>query len=322
MNFRIDPGRIAIYAMAFFVLMLFCSCSKEDKMDEAALKMQDFVISISGYTRSIDPDFIIIPQNGIELAYLETEPERGLNLEYMSSIDGFGVEELFYNGPLSVDEERLGMLRELRQSKKIMVSDYVSNNQNIPDVIQKNNDEGFICFPRSSSNYDYLQIPESIINQNTDDISTLDQARNYLYLISTDNFSSRQQMLNTLVSSNYDVLLIDLFFEETAFTSAEIEQLKTKASGGKRLVISYLNIGSAETFRYYWQDNWKLHHPSWIKKKYEGYEDEFWVEFWNKEWQDVIFGNDNSYLKKIMDAGFDGAYLDNVEGYYFLYSEE
>ena len=59
-----------------------------------------------------------------------------------------------------------------------------------------------------------------------------------------------------------------------------------------------------------------------LKKKYDGYTDEFWVNFWEKEWQTIIYGNDNSYMKKIITAGFDGAYLDNVEAYYFLFHNE
>jgi cysteinyl-tRNA synthetase len=43
------------------------------------------------------------------------------------------------------------------------------------------------------------------------------------------------------------------------------------------------------------------------------------VKFWKDDWQEIIYGNEDSYIKKIIDAGFDGAYLDNVEAYYFLY---
>mgnify|MGYP000645420345 CR=1 FL=1 len=125
-------------------------------------------------------------------------------------------------------------------------------------------------------------------------------------------------MLEKLKNTNYDLLLIDLFFNETPFTFEEINELKIKKNGGKRLIISYINIGAAEKFRYYWKPNWKLGSPSWLKKEYEGYRDEFWTQFWEKQWQKIIHGNDNSYMKKILDAGFDGAYLDNVECYYFL----
>ncbi|MFD0779257.1 endo alpha-1,4 polygalactosaminidase [Flavobacterium myungsuense] len=100
-----------------------------------------------------------------------------------------------------------------------------------------------------------------------------------------------------------------------------MNQLKTKANGAKRLVIAYMNIGAAENWRYYWNGNWILNDPVWIKKNYAGYENEFYIQFWNPEWQTIIYGNDKSYLKKIIDAGFDGVYLDNVEAYYFLYNK-
>ena len=81
---------------------------------------------------------------------------------------------------------------------------------------------------------------------------------------------------------------------------------------------AYINIGAAEKFRYYWKSKWRIGFPSWLKKNYEGYEDEFWVKFWKKSWQKIIFEDNDSYVQKIVEAGFDGAYLDNVECYYFL----
>lgn len=308
--------------LIFTLTATLLSCSKEKRSDKAAEKMQDFVISISNYAREQDSDFIIIPQNGTELAFNNIDPNNGLNSTYMAAINGFGVEELFYNGTYSLDNERLSMLQQLKTSKKIMVAEYVTDNSNISDAINQNYNEGFICFPRTSSNYHYLQMPDSIIHPNTTDITNLSLAQNYLYLISTDNYSSKQDMINAISATNFDMVLIDLFFNGTEFTSSEINLLKTKANGGQRLVISYINIGSAEKFRYYWKKGWGLHHPLWLKRKYDGYEDEFWVKFWKKDWQDIIYGNDNSYMKKILIAGFDGAYLDNVEAYYFLYYKD
>jgi cysteinyl-tRNA synthetase len=310
-----------IIILASFIF-LFSACFKEKRSDIAAEKMQDFIISISNYARGIESDFIIIPQNGVELAYNGTDPAEGLNETYMNAIDGFGVEELFYNGSYSMDSERLPLLRELKLSKKIMVAEYVKDNNDVADAINLNFNEGFICFPRTSTNYDYLHIPDSTPFSNSKDILTLTDAQNYLYLISTDNFQSKQDMITAISATNFDVVLIDLFFEEAELTSTEVAQLKTKANGGKRLAIAYMNVGSAEKFRYYWKNSWGLHHPLWIKRKYEGYDDEFWVKFWESDWQKIIYGNDNSYTKRIINAGFDGAYLDNVEGYYFLYYKD
>jgi cysteinyl-tRNA synthetase len=304
------------------IALLFTSCFKEKRSNAAAEKMQDFVVSISNYAKSIDNDFIIIPQNGVELVFSYTEPDEGFNELYMNAIDGVGVEELFYNGTYSPDGKRLSMLQEIKKTKKVMVADYVKDDKDVSDAIDLNHAEGFICFPRISTNYDYLQIPDSTSFPNTNNINKLNDAQNYLYLISTDNFSSKTDMLDAIAATDFDVVLIDLFFNEVELTHDEINRLKNKANGAERLVIAYMNIGSAEKFRYYWGNNWGLHHPLWIKRKYEGYDDEFWVKFWKDEWQEIIYGNNKSYTKKIIDAGFDGAYLDNVEAYYFLYFKD
>ena len=308
-----------VFFIAVFAGILPAGCNDDEKTDENAKRMQQFVIQISDYARGIKQDFIIIPQNGTELAFNGTEPNEGMMSSYISAIDGIGIEELFYNGKLSVDQERLSMLRTLRTSVKIMVSDFVSDNANISDAIKRNKNEGFISFPRAAENYHYEQIPAgSITDENTNDIHALTDAKNYLYLISTDNFSSKQAMIQAIACTNYDVVLIDLFFEGAPLTATELNQLKTKANGAKRLTIAYISIGSAENYRYYWKSNWKKGNPNWLKKNYDGYADEIWVEYWNEEWQHIIFGNNDSYIKKIIDAGFDGAYLDNVEAYYFL----
>jgi len=296
--------------------------------DENAARMQLFVEDISAYAKGINPDFIIIPQNGAELAYNYTDPDEGVNTDYIDAIDGFGIEELFYNadGVLDVNNDVLGILEDFVSSKKVMVSDYVPNDDARDSSIQMNKEEGFISFPRikdsdkAKDNYDYKLIPSTPIADKypPDNIITLVDAQNYLYLISTENFADKNAMLTAIEATNYDVVLIDLFFNGVPLTKDDIIQLKTKHDGGKRLVIAYVSIGSAENYRYYWKPGWRKGNPSWIKKDYEGYPDEYWVEYWNQEWQDIIYGNDDSYIKKIIDAGFDGAYLDNVEAYYFL----
>ncbi len=298
---------------------LISSCGKEKLSDKAGEKMQDFIVSISTYARGLDPDFIVVPQNGPELAFAYLDPDDGLDPAYMEAVDGFGNEEVFYDGTLNIDPERLAMLQLLRPFKPVLVADYVTDDNNVPDVIARNQAEGFLSFPRTSDNYDYIKIPALIVDENDQDISTLAEVRNYLYLISTDNFSTKEDMLAALAVTNFDLLILDLFFDDEALTLAETSALKTKANGGRRLVISYINVGAAENYRYYWNEDWKLHRPNWLKKPYEGYEDEIWVKFWREEWREIIYGNDGSYIKKIVDAGFDGAYFDNVEGYYFLY---
>ncbi|HRN98953.1 MAG TPA: endo alpha-1,4 polygalactosaminidase, partial [Flavobacterium sp.] len=133
-------------------------------------------------------------------------------------------------------------------------------------------------------------------------------------------FETKEAFLKAVEATNYDLIVIDLYYDNTAFplTAYDVARLKKKANGGKRLALSYINVGAAENWRYYWQPEWKLESPAFLKKKYQGYDNEFYVQYWDGEWRDIIFGNDDSYMRKILDAGFDGAYLDNMEAYIYL----
>ena len=309
-----------IWVYVFIFILATVACKKKKTLN-AAQEMQKFVRSISNYAHSQNPNFIIIPQNGSELAFIDAEPENDLNYDYLNCINGLGIEELFYNGSSSEDSYRLDQLIKIPKDKKIMVADYLSDDADLNTAVAKNSSYGFISYPRQSNNYDYLYIQSPITNENTNDINNLGEAQNYLYLISTSNFSDKYDLINSVKSTNYDLIIIDLFFDDAELSPDDITALKQKANGGKRLVVSYINVGAAEKYRYYWKKGWMVHVPHWLKKRYKGYKDEYWVKFWNKKWQSIIYGNSDSYMQKIITAGFDGAYLDNVEAYYFLYNK-
>lgn len=305
----------------FIIVILLLSCSKTKRSEKAGVKMRKFVIELSEYAKSQDPDFIIIPQNGIELCFNFETISDGISTDYMNAIDAVGIEELFYNSGTAVEDGRIAQAEVIGQTKPVLVADYVNPNSNMADAFTQSDNRGFISFPRAADGYEYQFIPDSVHNENSNDINSLSDAQNFLYLISTISYSSKTAFLNAIAASNFDVVLIDLFYDDE-LTSADIQSIKTKANGGKRLVIAYMNIGAAETYRYYWKDKWKKGRPGWIKKEYDGYPEEYWVKFWKKDWKEIIYGNDQSYTKKILNAGFDGAYLDNIEGYYNLYFDE
>lgn len=290
---------------------------KKRKVEKAATKMQNFIVEIAQYARNENPNFIIIPQNGPKLLYNNGNEDEGVNNGFISHVNAFGMEELFYNGGEESDMYRYNLVKNA--GIKVLVADYHTDNSTLSNSYSKSDAENWIAFPRSTENYDYKYIPTTIHNENSDNITNLNQAKNYLYLISTDNYSNKASFLAAIQATNYDAIIIDAFFGENLLTASEINSLKVKANGGQRLVIAYMNIGAAEKYRYYWQSDWRKGKPNWLKRKYDGYDDEIWVEFWKQEWKDIIYGNNESYTKKLIDAQFDGAYLDNVEAFYFLY---
>jgi cysteinyl-tRNA synthetase len=306
--------------LALLILYGFAIDDKDKNTRKAGKKMQEFVVDISNYARKLNPEFIIIPQNGSELAFENVDPQQPFCNEYLSAIDGIAIEELFFDEKGKPDNYRINNLKKLTKEKTIIVSEFVKNKNEEENVIKLNQEAGFIPFIRTKDNYHYHLIPEKIVNENANNITKLNEVQNFLYLINADDFDTKKELIDKVAETNFDLILIDLYYLSFPYTHTDLQKLQTKKNGGKRLVICYLNIGAAENWRNYWQPEWKKGNPKWLKKEYKGYDNEIYVEFWEPKWQKIMFGNENSYLKKIIDAGFDGVFLDNVEAYYALYN--
>lgn len=122
--------------------------------------------------------------------------------------------------------------------------------------------------------------------------------------------------LNELAASPFDLLVIDYSrdgSDSERFTRRDIEILKNSKKGG-RLVLAYLSIGEAESYRYYWKESWKADRPAWLDRENPDWDENFKVRYWDPEWQDIIL----KYLDKVLAAGFDGVYLDIIDAYEYF----
>ena len=144
------------------------------------------------------------------------------------------------------------------------------------------------------------------------------ETKNHLYIINSEHFAEKQDFLAAVSTTNYDVVIMDLFHNDIVYFDEEIAHLKTKANGGSRLVICYMSIGEAEDYRYYWNTEWQDNEPEWLETENPHWEGNYKVRYWVSDWQDIIFGNDNSYLQRVIDAEFDGVYLDIVDGFEYF----
>jgi cysteinyl-tRNA synthetase len=102
--------------------------------------------------------------------------------------------------------------------------------------------------------------------------------------------------------------------DDEAFTAEDIASLRDGPAGA-RDVIAYMSIGEAEDYRYYWQDGWSAGSPSWLDGVNPDWAGNFKVRYWDPDWQAVIFGSPETYLDKILAAGFSGVYLDIIDAY-------
>ncbi len=289
--------------------------------------MRTFVEGISAYAKSSDSDFFIIPQNGPEIMTVDGEEDGLPDNSYISAIDGVGREDLFYgynkDNKATPKSERKYLTSfmdmAVKNGVKVMVTDYCRTHSKMDKSYEKNNSKGYISFAANHRELDNIpSYPATPYNINSSDILALNDAKNFLYLINPDRFSTKTEFLDALRETNYDIILIDLFFEDTPLSQSEIASLKTKANGAKRIVICYMSIGEAEDYRYYWQSEWNDNPPEWLAGENPDWKGNFKVRYWDKEWQDIIFGSGNAYLDKILAAGFDGVYLDIIDAFEYF----
>jgi cysteinyl-tRNA synthetase len=136
----------------------------------------------------------------------------------------------------------------------------------------------------------------------------------WLYLIDVD---LEPETVDRIAASAHDMVVLDFIPSEennTDYPMAEVVARFHNASHPK-LVIAYIDTGQAEAYRTYWQPGWGIGNPEWIVgADPDGWEGNFPVAYWYDEWREIWLGRDG-YLQAILDAGFDGVYLDWVEAY-------
>jgi cysteinyl-tRNA synthetase len=280
--------------------------------------MRQFVQAISAAARKADPSFLVVPQGGAALLTEDGKPAD----DYLKAVDGVGQEEVFYgfnnkdnrNTPKKETDAFLKQLAVARAAGKTVLSiDYAGKKGLIDDAYSRSVAAGFVPFVADRRGLDGIPAyPARPLDENTVDIKTLRDARNFLYVIDGSRFDSREKYLAAMAATNYDLLVIDPFTGGGA-SADDVKPLKAKANGGRRLVLCYVSIGEAEDYRFYWKKGWKPGEPSFVGPENPQWRHNFAVRYWEPAWQGLFVGGKEAYLSRVLAAGFDGIYLDKVD---------
>ncbi len=285
--------------------------------------MRTFVAEIAAYARKFNPNFVIVPQNGIELITKNGSINDPIEMNYMNTINGVGQEDLFYGGEdsntkLSASSAKwvVAYLNKTRSyGKLVMVSDYCQTKSYRLDSYKKNAQLGFIS-ESITNRYQSVVPPDPPFNENANNINKLTDAKNFLYFINPEGYT-KSSLATLMKSLNYDILLMDPVIDLKSYTKAETDQLRTKRNGGKRMILCYMSIGEAEDYRYYWNNSWKSC-TGFLDKVNPEWHGNIKVKYWMPEWKQIIYGNDNSMTKKLINANCDGAYLDIIDAFQYF----
>jgi cysteinyl-tRNA synthetase len=121
-----------------------------------------------------------------------------------------------------------------------------------------------------------------------------------------------------IAQSPYDLVTVDYALEKqshAAMPPEVVDMMRRKPGGGRRYVLAYLSIGEAENYRYYWRNSWLVHRPDWLERENPDWPGNYAVKYWDPAWQSILFGSPHAYLDQILDAQFDGVYLDGIDGF-------
>lgn len=125
-----------------------------------------------------------------------------------------------------------------------------------------------------------------------------------------------------IADSPYDLVVVDYAWEneigreEFPLTREQVAAMQRKPDGSKRQIIAYLSIGETENNRYYWKPEWNTKRPAWMGPESKEWKGNYLAKYWEPVWQNIIFGNPDTYVDKIIAGGFDGFYIDRADAYY------
>lgn len=302
-------------------------------------EMRNNIVMLSDYAKSHNPDFKILVHGGQDLLkkdlweyHLEGYNEaRRLGYDakdptflakikelspefqtigtqarvYMKKIDGIVLNNYFCHPHDFSPSENL----------KLISIDRCESEEDLDEAIQDSVGSGALLYAFISPKFAFKDIKNQIIiNENAKNISSLEQAQNIIFILDTSQYKEKENLIEDIRNSNYDIVVIPAFINGTPFNKEEINSLKFKKNGTKRLVIAAFNISETDDNQYYWNPLWQIGSPSWLKRLSFVDKNGILVEYWNSEWKNII----SKYFKGIVDLDFDGAFLTGLENYQYF----
>lgn len=156
-------------------------------------------------------------------------------------------------------------------------------------------------------------------------------------VIAVERWSYRLQGLNgadldlaALGSDQSGLYVVDFARDGTVpemFSAEQVAALKGTGATGS-VAAAYMSIGEASDFRSFWNPAWTSNGhatggvtartPAWLGPVNPEWPESRKVRYWDEAWQQIIFNDAHTgWLDRIVGQGFDAAYLDIVDAYYY-----
>ena len=303
---------------------------------DARQEMRKLIRQISSVSRRANRNFVVITLGGLELIEkidAVDATRKSPATTYMRAIDGIIVRSLNMHPPeggkreMRTDKKVRNELVRMadmgkRRGLRIMVADYAKTPKMITEAININKAKGYLPFSVDNPEFrfdTFPTFPKRPFRENSKNITGLKFAQNLLFLNDSSRFDSRDNVVLALNETNFDAVVVDVYHRgRTAFQRSHVNGMKFKKLGAKRLALAYMNIGRADTSRYYWKSGWREGRPGFLGSPVLGEPDSHYVQYWNPAWKKIITGDTKSYTYGIIAQGYDGVVIDGVDSYLFF----
>ncbi len=142
---------------------------------------------------------------------------------------------------------------------------------------------------------------------------SLDDVEFWAYQIQKLNTSGA---VTKLVNSNFDLLVVEPTRSDKETPNFKTKKMVTRLKNSDKIVLAYVDIGEAENWRWYWENDWEVGNPEFIiTEDPDGWAGNYPVAYWDEEWKDIMIYGEDSALQQVLDDGFNGIYMDWIEAY-------
>lgn len=292
-------------------------------------EMRVFIQRISNYARQQKRNFLVVARDASELIIKRNVQDESIVAPartFTRSVDAVMYDGVF-RGHRAVGQapspdlqsQVFGNIdRAKRAGLPVLVLDFASQPAVIDQVYRSAEQRGLVAAVAHRPNTDLTEIPpypRRPNDENPNNVLAMKDVRNFVYLSDPAAFGRQDQFALEIHDTNFDLVIVDPFSGRDPLTKQAVETLKYKKLGARRLVFARMDIGSAASYRYYWQPGWGEGAPGFIARPYPNDPDRYFVEYWQPGWQQVIFGDTQSYLYGLIAQGYDGVVLEGLRSY-------
>lgn len=292
-------------------------------------EMRVFIQRISSYARQQQRNFLVVARDASELIIkrnLQDENIISPARTFTRSIDAVMYDGVF-RGHRAIDQAPSPELqsqifgnidRAKRAGLPVLVLDFATQPPVIDQVYRSAAQRGLIAAVAHRPTADLTEIPphpRRPNDENSNNVLAMKDVSNFVYLSDPAAFGRQDQFALEIHDTNFDLVIVDPFSGRDPLTKQAVETLKYKKLGARRLVFARVDIGSAASYRYYWQPGWAEGSPGFISRPYPNDPDRYFVEYWQPGWQQMIYGDTQSFLYGLIAQGYDGVVLEGLRNF-------